>query len=58
MSRLWGLDATGDSTVLEVHVSRLRKKLGDAGPHLIRTVRGAPRPVRRPLGGRRAHVRS
>lgn len=40
MARLWGWDASGDTNVVEVHVSALRSKLGDSERRLIRTVRG------------------
>lgn len=41
MERIWGLDFTGESNVLEVYVGMLRHKLEDAGEErLIHTVRG------------------
>lgn len=40
LSRLWGFDFSGDTNVVEVHVSALRAKLGDRDRTLIRTVRG------------------
>jgi len=40
LDQIWGWDFTGDANVLEVHVSALRSKLGDAERRLIRTVRG------------------
>lgn len=40
LTQLWGWDFTGDTNVVEVHVSALRTKLGDAERRFIRTVRG------------------
>ncbi|HEY3997855.1 MAG TPA: response regulator transcription factor [Candidatus Xenobia bacterium] len=40
LNQLWGFDFVGDTNVVEVHVSALRAKLGDAERRLIRTVRG------------------
>ena len=40
LNRLWGYDFMGDTNVVDVHVSALRRKLGDADHTLIRTVRG------------------
>lgn len=37
--RLWGIDV-GDSNTLEVHISKLRRKLERRGPRAITTVRG------------------
>ena len=39
---VWGSDWWGEDHQVEVHVSRLRRKLGESGdrPHFIRTVRG------------------
>lgn len=48
--RLWGLDADYSSRAVDMHVSRLRKKIGPAGGGLIHTVTGvgyraeSPRP--------------
>ncbi|MFC4596995.1 response regulator transcription factor [Cohnella hongkongensis] len=40
LDAVWGLDyATGTRTV-DIHVQRLRKKLGDTGQHLLHTVFG------------------
>ena len=36
--KVWGTDWLGDMRTLDVHMSRLRKKLGD--PNLIQTVWG------------------
>lgn len=38
LRRIWGLDATSETTVLETYISYLRRKLGDGVD--IRTVRG------------------
>jgi len=40
LHRIWGCDFVGDTNVVEVHVSRLRKKLGDKEHRLIRAVYG------------------
>ncbi|MBM3465392.1 MAG: response regulator transcription factor [Armatimonadetes bacterium] len=40
LNRLWGFDFTGDTNVVEVHVSALRAKIADRDRTLIRTVRG------------------
>ena len=40
LNRLWGYDFFGDTNVVDVHVSALRRKLGDRDHSLIRTVRG------------------
>lgn len=39
--KVWGADDLGDIRTVMVHVSNLRKKLGDSGKELIHTVRGA-----------------
>ncbi len=49
MDRLWGHDSMTDSNVLEVHVSRLRRRLGAQGPRLIRTIRGVGYVLRAPV---------
>jgi DNA-binding response OmpR family regulator len=38
LDRVWGLAYYGDSRTLDVHIRRLRQKLGEAG--LIETVTG------------------
>ncbi|HKY05334.1 MAG TPA: winged helix-turn-helix domain-containing protein, partial [Blastocatellia bacterium] len=38
LDRVWGLAYYGDSRTLDVHIRRLRQKLGD--PSLIETVTG------------------
>ncbi len=42
LEQVWGPDWFGDDHVVDVHVSNLRKKIGDdpSSPHYIRTVRG------------------
>lgn len=40
LDRIWGTDYLGDGNLIEVHISALRDKLGDADRTLIRTVRG------------------
>ncbi|MHB8377419.1 MAG: winged helix-turn-helix domain-containing protein [Dehalococcoidia bacterium] len=40
LSRVWGYDFTGDTNVVEVFISHLREKLGDAPLQPIQTVRG------------------
>ncbi|MHB2015843.1 MAG: winged helix-turn-helix domain-containing protein [Candidatus Xenobia bacterium] len=40
LNQLWGWDFTGDTNVVEVHISALRSKLADSDRRLIRTVRG------------------
>ncbi len=40
LNRVWGYDYTGDTSVVEVHISHLRDKIGDRPPRLIRTVYG------------------
>ncbi|WP_274363465.1 response regulator transcription factor [Paenibacillus thermotolerans] len=42
MDKIWGIDYSGESNVLEVYVAMLRQKLEEGGePRLIQTVRGA-----------------
>ena len=42
VQRIWGQDWFGDDHVLDVHMSSLRRKIGDASgtPRFITTVRG------------------
>ena len=42
LAEIWGVPWTGDTAALQVHISRLRAKLGEssAHPRYIRTVRG------------------
>lgn len=43
LERVWGVNYFGDDHVVDVHIAKLRKKLGDdpAAPQYIETVRGA-----------------
>ncbi|HET7034763.1 MAG TPA: response regulator transcription factor [Thermomicrobiaceae bacterium] len=42
MERIWGYDFPGESNVLEVYISNLRRRLEGGGePRLLQTVRGA-----------------
>lgn len=40
LSRVWGFTYTGDSNIVEVHISNLREKIGDHERKLIRTIYG------------------
>ncbi len=42
INRVWGPDWFGDEHVIDVHLSNLRRKLGDdpKNPRFVRTVRG------------------
>ncbi len=42
IARVWGPDWFGDEHVIDVHLSNLRRKLGDdpKNPRFVRTVRG------------------
>jgi DNA-binding response OmpR family regulator len=40
LDRVWGFEYAGDTNVVEVHVSHLRRKLGDPAKRAIRTVYG------------------
>lgn len=42
LDRVWGADFVGDDHLLDVHIGKLRRKLGDdpAAPRFIQTVRG------------------
>ncbi len=40
LNRIWGLDYEGDRGVVDVHISNLRRKLGDRARRLIRTIYG------------------
>ncbi|ABO49297.1 two component transcriptional regulator, winged helix family [Desulforamulus reducens MI-1] len=40
IDRVWGLDFTGGSNVLEVYINMLRQKIEDYGSRIIHTVRG------------------
>jgi two-component system, OmpR family, response regulator MprA len=48
MERVWGYDFPGESNVLEVYISNLRRHLeSDGEPRLLQTVRGAGYVLRR-----------
>lgn len=50
MERIWGYDFPGESNVLEVFISNLRRRLESSGePRLLQTVRGAGYALRDPL---------
>ncbi len=42
IERVWGFDFFGDERVVDVHIGKLRKALGDdaASPSIVATVRG------------------
>ncbi|MEW6064223.1 transcriptional regulator [Desulforamulus profundi] len=40
IDRVWGLEYTGGSNVVEVYINMLRQKTEEQGPRLIHTVRG------------------
>jgi DNA-binding response OmpR family regulator len=40
LNRIWGYEYAGDANLIDVHISHLRDKLGDADRRLIRSVRG------------------
>jgi len=40
LHRVWGYRSEGDTNVVDVHISHLRRKLGDRDRQLIRTVHG------------------
>jgi two-component system response regulator MprA len=49
MERVWGYDFPGESNVLEVYISNLRRRLESAGePRLLQTVRGTGYALRNP----------
>lgn len=51
MERIWGYDFPGESNVLEVYISNLRRLLEtDGEPRLLQTVRGAGYALRLPPG--------
>jgi two-component system response regulator MprA len=42
MEKIWGIDFSGESNVLEVYIAMLRQKLEEQGEYrCIQTVRGA-----------------
>jgi DNA-binding response OmpR family regulator len=41
LDQLWGLDFDGDPRTVDVHIKRIREKLGDSNPYwMIKTIRG------------------
>jgi two-component system OmpR family response regulator len=46
LDNVWSYDFSGETGIVETYVYYLRRKLGDTGPSLIRTVRGAGYVVR------------
>ncbi len=41
LDRLWGLDFEGDPRTVDVHIKRIREKVGDANPSWrVKTIRG------------------
>jgi DNA-binding response OmpR family regulator len=41
LDQIWGLDYEGDPRTVDVHVKRIREKLGDPGPYwTVKTIRG------------------
>jgi DNA-binding response OmpR family regulator len=40
LNRVWGYDYAGETNVVDVHIGRLRDKIGDHARRLIRTVYG------------------
>ncbi len=54
LDRIWGMDYVGDDHVIDVHLSNLRRKLGDhaTSPTFIETVRGVGYRFRVAEGGR------
>ena len=48
LREVWGYDFYGGTRTVDVHVRRLRAKLGPEHEHLIQTVRSVGLPRRRP----------
>ena len=46
LSRVWGYEYYGGARTVDVHVRRLRAKLGEEHAHLIQTVRSVGLPLR------------
>jgi len=41
LDRLWGLDFEGDPRTVDVHIKRIREKVGDSNPYWrVKTIRG------------------
>jgi DNA-binding response OmpR family regulator len=50
LQRVWGSEFAGDDHLLDVHLAKLRRKLGDdaAAPRFVETIRGAGLRLREP----------
>jgi two-component system OmpR family response regulator len=51
LDHVWDYEFVGDPSAVETYISYLRRKLGDRGGHLIRTVRGFGYVIDTPDGG-------
>lgn len=41
LDQIWGLDFEGDPRTVDVHIKRIREKLGDSNPYwMVKTIRG------------------
>ncbi|MFC0274845.1 response regulator transcription factor [Metabacillus herbersteinensis] len=41
LDQIWGLDFDGDPRTVDVHIKRIREKLGDSNPYwMVKTIRG------------------
>lgn len=41
LDQIWGFDFAGDSRTVDVHIKRIREKIGDSNPHwTLKTIRG------------------
>jgi DNA-binding response OmpR family regulator len=41
LDQIWGLDFEGDSRTVDVHIKRIREKLGNSNPYWkVKTIRG------------------
>jgi DNA-binding response OmpR family regulator len=41
LEQIWGLDFEGDPRTVDVHIKRVREKLGDSNPYwVVKTIRG------------------
>jgi two-component system OmpR family response regulator len=48
LDHVWQYDFGGDGSVVETYISYLRRKIDNAEPRLIRTVRGVGYTIRAP----------
>ena len=48
LDHVWQYDFGGDGSIIETYISHLRKKLGESGTVLIRTIRGIGYSMRQP----------